>query len=134
LLLAGAHVFTELVRVAKRTVVTAKIARGILVALPGVEEGPCYGTPGFRVRRKFLARLRDRDETLVVKCGFDERDFRMQGDPDTFFTTDHYRGYPTVLVRLSRVDVTDLRALLEHAWRLLAPRRLLAQYDGKAAR
>ena len=114
--------------------VTVRTTRSLLLALPGVEEGPCYGTPGFRVRRKFLARLRDGDQTLVVKCGFDERDFRMQADPDTFFTTGHYRGYPTVLVRLSRVDVTDLRALLEHAWRLLAPRRLLAQYDGKAAR
>lgn len=70
----------------------------------------------------------------MVKCGFDERDFRMQADPGTFFTTDHYRGYPTVLVRLSTVQVADLRALLEHAWRLLAPRRLVAQYDGKGAR
>lgn len=119
---------------AKRPTVTAQTARRLLLALPGVEEGPCYGTPGFRIRRTFLARLRDREETLVVKCGFDERDFRMQADPGTFFTTDHYRGYPTVLVRLSTVQVADLRALLEHAWRLLAPRRLVAQYDGKGAR
>ncbi len=70
----------------------------------------------------------------MVKCGFDERDFRMQADPDTFFTTDHYRGYPTVLVRLSKVQVADLRALLEHAWRLLAPKRLAAQYDAKVTR
>ena len=57
-------------------------ARTILVGLPGVEEGPCYGTPGFRVKRKFLARLKEDGETLVVKCGFDERDFRMHADPD----------------------------------------------------
>jgi hypothetical protein len=86
------------------------------------------------VRGKFLARLRDKDETLVVKCGFDERDFRMQADPETFFTTDHYRGYPTVLVRLARVRVEDLRALLEHAWRRSAPKRLVAQYDRGEAR
>ena len=92
----------------------------LLLALPGVEEGPCYGTAGFRVRKKFLARLRDHDEVLVVKCGFDERDFRLRADPDTFFTTDHYKGYPTVLVRLERVDAADLGDLLEHAWRQLA--------------
>lgn len=114
--------------------VNAEVARRLLLALTGVEEGPCYGTAGFRVRRKFLARLRDHDETLVVKCGFDERDFRMQADPETFFTTDHYRGYPTVLVKLSRVEAGDLRALLEHAWRLLAPKRLPAQYRSEAAR
>ena len=38
----------------------------------------------------------------MVKCGDDERDFRMKSDPETFFITDHYRGYPTVLVRLAR--------------------------------
>jgi hypothetical protein len=101
-----------------------------MLRLPGVEEGPCYGTPGFRVRKKFLARLRDDDEVLVVKCGFDERDFRLRVDPDTFFTTDHYRDYPTVLVRLDRVDATDLEDLLEHSWRQLAPKRLVAAYDG----
>jgi len=36
-----------------------------------------------------------------------------RSDPDTFFTTDHYRGYPTVLVRLSEARVADLCALLE---------------------
>lgn len=118
----------------KRRAAGADVARRLLLNLPGVEEGPCYGTAGFRVRGKFLARLRDKDETLVVKCGFDERDFRMQADPETFFTTDHYRGYPTVLVRLARVRVEDLRALLEHAWRRSAPKRLVAQYDRGEAR
>ena len=104
----------------------ADAARRLLLALPGVEEGPCYGTPGFRVRGKFLARLRDDDEVLVVKCGDDERDFRMQADPDTFFTTDHYRGYPTVLIRLASVTPDDLRDVLEVAWRAKAPKRLVA--------
>jgi len=113
----------------RRSPVTADTARRILLALPGVEEGPCYGTAGFRVRKKFLARLRDQDTVLVVKCGFDERDFRLRADPDAFFTTDHYRGYPTVLVRLDRVAEDELAALLEHAWRLSAPKRLLAAYD-----
>ena len=114
-----------------RTGVPAQAARRLLLALPGVEEGPCYGTPGFRVRGKFLARLRDNNETLVVKCGFDERDFRMQADPDAFFTTDHYRGYPTVLVRLSAVPVKELEAVLAQAWRLGAPKRMVAAYDAR---
>jgi len=45
----------------------------------------------------------------------DERDFRMKADPETFFITDHYRGYPTVLVRLTSVTTTDLRDVLEQA-------------------
>jgi hypothetical protein len=61
----------------------------------------------------------------VVKCGFDERDFRMQADPEVFFTTDHYRGYPSVLIRLTKVRAKDLRDVLEVGWRLAAPKKLL---------
>ena len=109
--------------------VTVEGTRELLLSYPGVEEGPCYGTAGFRVRGKFLARLRDDDTVLVVKCGDIERDLRMQADPDTFFTTDHYRGWPTVLVRLSTVTEDDLRDVIEVAWLLSAPKRLRAEFE-----
>jgi hypothetical protein len=109
--------------------VNLRTVRRILLGLPGVEEDPCYGTPGFRVRGKLLARLREDGETLAVKCGDVERELRMQADPKTFFTTDHYRGYPTVLVRLASVDTAALRDVLEHAWRLSAPKRVIVAYD-----
>lgn len=109
--------------------VTLTTVRRLALAFPGVEEGLSYGTPGFRVRGRFLARLWEDGETLVVKCGDDERDFRMKADPETFFTTDHYRGYPTVLVRLARMSEDDLQAVLEEAWRRQAPKRLVKEYD-----
>lgn len=109
--------------------VTFQKVRRLALAFPGVEEGTCYGTPAFRVKGKFLARLREDGETLAVKCGDDERDRRMTLDPETFFTTDHYRGYPTVLVRLKKVAADDLREVFEQAWRLNAPKRLVTEYD-----
>lgn len=33
----------------------------------------------------------------VFKLGFDERDFLIEVDPETFFTTDHRRNWPSVL-------------------------------------
>ena len=108
--------------------------RAILLALPGVEEGPCYGTPGFRVRGKLLARLREDGESLVVKVPFEEREFLMRSDPETFYITEHYRSYPAVLVRLPRIEPGVLTELLEDAWRAAAPRRLVAEYDAAAAR
>jgi len=114
--------------VKKRSGVSFETFRRIALCFPGVEEGTSYGTSAFRVRGKFLARLREDDETLVIKCGFDERDLRMQADPDTFFTTDHYRGYPTVLVRLAAVSAVDVRDVFEQAWRRHAGKRLLAAY------
>lgn len=108
---------------------TLATVRRVFRAFPATEEGPCYGTPGFRVKGKFLARIREDGETLAIKCGDDERDFRMKADPDTFFVTDHYRGYPVVLVRLNRVNEGDLREIIEQAWRFNAPRRLLKEFD-----
>ena len=118
----------------KRSRVTLATVRRLALAFPGVEEGLSYGTPGFRVRWKFLARMWEDGETLVVKCGDDERDFRMKADPETFFITDHYRGYPTVLVRLASVTTTELRDVLEQAWRLNAPRRLVKGYEQTRSR
>jgi hypothetical protein len=108
--------------------------RRLVLALPGVEEGLSYGTPGFRVRGKFLARMWEDGDTLVVKCGDAERDFRLKAAPETFFVTEHYRGHPTVLVRLARVNEEDLQAVLEEAWRRQAPRRLVKAYDQQASR
>ena len=113
--------------------VTLDDVRRILLALPGVAEGPCYGTPGFRVRKKFLARIWEDGVTLVVKTDFDSRDFLLNADPDTFFTTDHYRGYPSILVRLPLVREGTLRELLEDAWRRAAPKQLVASYVGQRA-
>ncbi|MBI3792348.1 MAG: MmcQ/YjbR family DNA-binding protein [Gemmatimonadetes bacterium] len=102
--------------------------RAVLGAFPGVEEGPSYGTPGFRVKGKFLARLWEDGEVLVVKCGDTERDLRLAADPAIFFVTDHYRGHPTLLVHLGKVKRSDLREILEVAWRRAAPKALLAQH------
>lgn len=110
---------------------TLATVRRLFKALPGVEEGPCYGTPGWRVKGKFLARIKEDGETLAIKCGHDERDFRMKADPKTFYITDHYRGYPAVLVRLPRVRQGDLKDVIEQAWRFNAPKRLVKEFDQK---
>jgi hypothetical protein len=104
--------------------VTFETVREIALALPGVEEGTSYGTPALRVRGKFLARLCEDGQTLAVRCDYPERDLRMEINPDALFITDHYRGYPMLLVRLAAVEEDDLRDLIELAWRSLAPKRL----------
>jgi hypothetical protein len=113
--------------------VTFDTARKLALALPGVEEYRCYGTPAFRVRKKLIARLREDGETLVVKIEDSRRELLMQVDPETYFTEPHYFGYPVVLVRLSRVREDSLRRLFEDAWRTLASKTQLAEFDAKAS-
>jgi hypothetical protein len=107
--------------------------RQIAFALPGVEEGPCYGTPGLRCRGKILARLWPDGEVLVLaRVSFDEREFLMEADPETFFITDHYRNYPSVLARLERLDPPTLKRLLTQAWRQCASKAQLAAHPDPA--
>ncbi len=43
----------------------------------------------------------------------------MAAEPGIYYLTDHYVNYPTVLVRLSRIDRKSLRDLLRIAWRFV---------------
>ena len=100
------------------------------VRFPGVEEGTSYGTPSLKVRGKFMARLRTNPDALVVRTiDLADRDALLKGDPDVFFITPHYEGYPAVLVRLEAVDPAMLAELIEDAWRLQAAKRVVAAFD-----
>ncbi|MDB5098442.1 MAG: hypothetical protein JWM80_2863 [Cyanobacteria bacterium RYN_339] len=99
--------------------------RALALSHPGMEEYTCHGTQAFRVAKRLIARLREDGETLVLKIGYEERDALLEAEPEKFFTTDHYRGYPHVLVRLPLVKKAELKPLMLHAWRQQAPKKLL---------
>ena len=100
--------------------------------LPETEEGTWFRTPCLRVRKKSFCRMKEDGETLVVRVvDLEDKEALLRSDPETFFTTPHYDGYPYVLVRLDRVDPQQLRELIEDAWRLSAPKRVLAAYDAE---
>jgi hypothetical protein len=94
-------------------------------ALPETEASTWYRTPALKVAGKGFARLRTEAEGgLVVLCGLDEKAALLDSGDAAFFTTPHYDGHGMVIVDLEKVDVDQLRELLEEAWRLRAPKRL----------
>jgi hypothetical protein len=109
---------------------TESDVRAIALALPETEERPSYGTPGFRVKDRLFARIRAAGVLLVWCADEAEKDFLLRADPDKFFTTPHYDGHPSVLVRLGAVDRDELAELLTDSWRVRAPKRLAASLDG----
>ena len=86
-----------------------KIAR----AIPGLEESTSYGTPAFKLKKRLLLRMKEDGETMVAIVGFDNRDLLLAADPKIFFTTPHYDGYPTVLVRLKKISAAKLRDVVK---------------------
>jgi hypothetical protein len=100
--------------------------------LPGVEESASYGTPALKVKGRFMCRLRSEAEgALAIRCDFLDRQILLQADPEVFFVTDHYRDYPMVLVRLDKIRLGALPDLIERAWRMVSPPKLVAEYDAR---
>jgi hypothetical protein len=95
-------------------------------ALPGVTRATSYGTPALKVRDKSFVRLKD-SGTLVLLCPAEQKTLLMEISPDIYFETDHYVGYPAVLVRLETIGDEELSLRLEDAWRFKAPGKLAAE-------
>ena len=73
---------------------------------------------------------RIRDDIAVLYVGDEaEKQALLLGEPDLFFTTPGYDGFPLVMLRLPEVRVRRLRELVTDAWRMRAPAALLADLD-----
>lgn len=105
--------------------------RRIALSLPEVTEKPWYGTPGFRVKDKGFLRIRSEAEGALVVFvpDLEDKEALLASKPETFFTTPHYDGHPTVLVRLEAVDEDELTELIVDAWRCRAPRRVVREHE-----
>jgi hypothetical protein len=88
----------------------------------GLEEGTSHGMPSFKVRRKFLTRVKDAD-TYVFRCPLEEKEMLIEAAPEIYFETDHYKGWPAILVRASRASDQELQICLQRALRLVAAKR-----------
>ena len=101
--------------------------RRIALSLPEVTEKPWFNTPGFRVKEKSFLRIRSEAEggLVVFVSDLGEKDALLASDPDKFFTTPHYDGYPVVLVNLPAMDVDELTEVITDSWRVKAPKRVL---------
>ncbi|WP_412538373.1 MmcQ/YjbR family DNA-binding protein [Longispora sp. K20-0274] len=118
--------------------------RRLVGALPEtVELSSSDGLPAWRVRDKPLAwerPLRRADLAALGDAAPDgpilaarvpdvgAKEALLAEDPEVYFTTPHFDGYPAILVRLDRIGEPELRELLTEAWLLRAPKRLAAQF------
>lgn len=109
-----------------KTMIDFDVVREIALGLPGVEESAIHGAPSIKLRGKLLTcpALHSSAEpnSLMVRIDFDRRVELMKVEPDVYYVTNHYVNYPSMLVRLSRIDRTALKDLLDYAWRFVSSR------------
>lgn len=118
--------------------------RSIALALPETGERPSHdGIAAWRVKDKMFVWERPLRRSDFEALGDAAPDGDILGarvadvgvkealiadNPDVYFTTPHFDGYPAVLVRLDVIEQTELRELIVDAWLLRAPKRLAAAY------
>jgi hypothetical protein len=117
--------------------------RRIALGLPESSERSSRGLASWRVRDKGFVWERPLRAGDVRALGDDvpkgpilgarvehlgAKEALLADDPDVFFTTPHFDGYPAVLVRLDRIALDELNELIVEAWLSRAPKRLAKQY------
>jgi hypothetical protein len=103
--------------------------RGIALSFPEVEETG-EDRIAFRVRGKLFAwAARERDGGgLGIRVERDEKQLILDSNPDVYFSSPHYEGWPGVQIRLEAIDRDELRMRLEDAWLIQAPKRLATAF------
>jgi hypothetical protein len=103
--------------------------RSIALAFPDVED-ETSGPTAFRVRGKLFAWVaRERDGGgLGVRVDRDEKQLIIDANPDIYFSSPHYDGWPGVQIRFELIEEDELRERLEDAWLIQAPKGVAAAY------
>jgi hypothetical protein len=100
--------------------------------LPGVELTTSYRRPALKVGGRFMCSLRENPDAFVFRVlDVPDQQALLRGDPDVFFITPHYEGWPGVLVRPDAVSPEQLAELVEDAWRIRASKRLVAELQAR---
>ncbi|MBV9527822.1 MmcQ/YjbR family DNA-binding protein [Sphingomonas sp.] len=102
-------------------------AAAFALSLPGTETGTTYGMPAVKVAangRAFLSRGHEADTSFVLSLAEDRVELLKVTDPDSFWQTAHYEGWPAVLVRYDCADDDRVREVIAEArdWAAARPK------------
>jgi len=108
--------------------------RRICEALPETTEKLSHGEPTFFVRKKvyvIFANNHHNDGHVAVwipaPLGFQEA--LIESDPEKFFKPPYVGVRGWIGIELDKVDDDELDAHIEQAWRMIAPKKLLAAFE-----
>jgi hypothetical protein len=86
------------------------------LSLPETEMSTSYGKPAVKLRgRAFLFPGREQG-SFAVMAPLDEKQLLMETEPETFWETPHYSGYPAVLVRFDSPSRERIEMVIQRAW------------------
>jgi hypothetical protein len=86
------------------------------LSLPDTEPSTSYGKAAVRVRGKAFIFPGREQGNFAVMSPLDEKELLMETEPDTFWETPHYSGYPAVLVRFDSPSRERIELVIQRAW------------------
>jgi hypothetical protein len=104
---------------------TVEEVRQIALSLPGVEEHEHWNRPSFRVKGKIFLTLWPVEQRAVLKLALDVQRDLVKEEPGIYSVVSGawgQRGYTSA--HLQRIEAEEFTAVVERAWRQVAPRRL----------
>jgi hypothetical protein len=87
----------------------------LAMTLPGAELLPFYGVPAPKVNGKAFVGPGREPGSFYLPATHDDKTILLETDPDTFWETPHYRGWPGLLVRYGR-ERERVETLIRRAW------------------
>ncbi|HEU4927726.1 MAG TPA: MmcQ/YjbR family DNA-binding protein [Vicinamibacterales bacterium] len=115
----------------------------LALGLPETSEGTSFGNRAWKVKDKSFVWERPLRKSDLAALGSDAPDgpilgarvehliakeALLQDDPNVFFTTPHFDGYPAILIRLEEIGPDLLEEVIVEAWLARAPQRLVDGY------
>ena len=86
------------------------------LTLPDTSMASFYGGPCPKVNKKAFVSPGREPDSFHVPSPHEEKAVLIETDPDTFWQTRHYEGWPGLLVRYGSADPERVRAVIMRAW------------------
>jgi hypothetical protein len=107
----------------------AATVRSFALSLPEAEERETWETATFRVRNRIYVMFDEKERHLWIKSTHDEQQALIAMDPDSFFVPSYVGSKGWIGVVVSKADRGEVEDLITEAWRMTAPKRLVAAFD-----
>ena len=107
----------------------AATVRSFALSLPEAEERETWETATFRVRNKIYVMFDEKERHLWIKSTHDEQQALIAMDPEAFFVPSYVGSKGWIGVVVSKADRGEVEDLITEAWRMTAPKRLVAVFD-----
>jgi len=111
----------------------AATVRSFALSLPEAEERETWDTATFRVRNKIYVMFDEKERHLWIKSTHDEQQALIAMDPEAFFVPSYVGSKGWIGVVVSKADRGEVEDLITEAWRMTAPKRLVAAFDEAGA-